>query len=194
MNEETLRELQELREKVEMLESELVIYLDLMEILDEQGIEMPYICGGCMTYMNVIDMELFHQPDYPRYFKYETNTWNSQKCDCCPMCAKKDFYSDDDAIPYSRFWHSHYILENGGKHCTECMEWYAIEYEKRTYAYAIDNAVHGGHNDPLHDALTYLDQSGREWDRYHNGWYMERHNESDFTDWKSNIKYYIPYC
>ena len=63
---------------------------NLKDTLDELQISLPYVCYGCNKYMVVNDYDEFRNET----FDGESNTWNSQRCDCCPMCAKKEWLDE----------------------------------------------------------------------------------------------------
>ena len=88
---------------------------NLKDTLDELQISLPYICYSCNKYMVINDYDEFRNET----FDGESNTWNSQRCDCCPMCAKKEWLEEDEFVIITK-----HVLEENGMPCTKCMEEY----------------------------------------------------------------------
>ena len=136
----------------------------LLEVLENQQVELPYKCSSCWSWMDVIEYEDFHHYDP---FSVRTNTWESQNCECCPVCAKEDMFENEkEHIETQK-----QILEWGGQPCTECMEWYT-----NTMSQKIENAIikfsgMEGYTDDVYHALQYVsDVDFYSHPRYPNPW------------------------
>jgi len=121
---------------IEELKKELDYYkdrfYDLTDTMDQLEISQPYECGNCNKYMKVVDYDEFRNET----FDSESNTWDSQRCDCCPMCAKADMLNEDEIVIMTK-----HVLEENGMPCAKCMEEYDEIINRRIEEIIIEKAA-----------------------------------------------------
>ena len=153
--------------QIEKLKKNKEQYRLLLEVLENRG-EIPYQCCECDSWMDVIDAEEYHHYDH---FSVKTNTWHSQFCDCCPMCAKDGFPWLDEPGIGSKILVQKNILEMGGQPCTDCMDWYTTTIEQKIENAIIKFSGMEGYTDDVYHALQYVSGEDLYSDsRYPNPW------------------------
>lgn len=153
----------ELKEDVEQ-------YHQLLEVLYDKQVELPYRCSSCHSWMNVIEYNDFHYHDK---FSVSTNTWESQLCECCPVCAKEEMFEDVAEHIETQTE----ILELGGQPCTECMEWYTNTMNQKIEDAIIKFSGMEGYTDDVYYALQYVSDEDLYSNPHETGWWVEREDD-----------------